>query len=361
MTQNNKTVVIKFGGASVGGYKEIGINLPKIKDVILEYKKSYENVVVVVSAMKGETRRLKRMSDDLFAIDNLKMKDKILANGEAFSSKILGDYLNSCDVKTKVLVDNELPIFTDGKFGDSNIIDVDTDSINNHLNNGNIVVIPGYIGKTKDGDISTLGFDGSDITAIVTTGYLKADKCCLLKDVCGVFTANPRRAPKATKIDQISYDNMFILSLLGARIIHPKAVDFAMKNSLVVQIQPSFAKDDGTIISAQDNEDGVIGVTYFEHSDNMITVSMVGNNLKYSVDEIQALLKTHDIETSRLTKELYPRNNVTLELTNKNDLDRALQIMHDFAGLDKKDGRAKALSGAEQVHYDPALKKDAKL
>jgi aspartate kinase len=346
------TIVIKFGGSSMGDLKTMKENLKKISTIITKYQKSYKNVVVVVSAFAGETRKLKDMADVVFQEENLKDKDAILAFGEIFSSSFLGQYLNSQNIPSVVLNNEKLPILTNNNHGNADIMSVNIDLINQYLQKQLVVVIPGYIGKTKDGDLSTLGFDGSDTTAITVASFLKADDCCLFKDVNGVYSANPRRVPLAKRIERISYEDMFVLSLLGARIIHPKAVENAKQNNVKVHILPNFMAGKGTIVEDIPNNTNVVGITYYEKG-GKIQLAVVGAKLG-DKHQIEKLLLNNNIEV-RLIANPYKEHNISLELLDKNYLDKALNILHSFYGLDSKKAEEN-IENNEQIYHDPAIK-----
>ena len=348
-------IVLKFGGSSLGDNKTFANNFIKITEIIEKYQKSYKKIVIVVSALAGETRRLKSMAEMTFAHNDLKHKDSILAFGEIFSSKLFEQYLISVNKQAIALVEDKLPIMVNEIYGNADIINVDTDEINKQLNLNQIVIIPGYIGRTKNNNLATLGFDGSDTTAITVSTYLKADVCCLFKDVKGIYSANPRRVKLAKKIDAISYDNMFALSILGARIVHPKAVEQAMQNNLTIKVLPMFCNDEGTSICTLGQTEGAIGITYYEHQE-IIQVSIVGNNLNHVAEDITMFLANNGIQ-SRVIDAFYKLHNITIALINKQDLDYCLSILHNLFNLDAEtEDTNKLVDNTVQAYYDPVIK-----
>jgi aspartate kinase len=269
--------------------------------------------------------------------------------GEQKSSVALTNYLNEqSEIPATALVGAKLPIKTNKNHGEAEIVDINTTAIKKCLDKGLVTIIPGFIGLTEDGETTTLGLDGSDTTAAFVAGYLGVDECRLYKDVTGVFTANPRRVPTAKKIDAINTESMLTFSKLGARILHPKALEAALKYNMTIRVLPNFTDSEGTVISTNAPKNKIVGITYWQHEKDLITISIVGN-VKYHY--ILKVLKEHNIN-AREFKTDYDKVSTTILLDNPNDLNNALQIVHTCAGLDDENAGIKT---AQMSFFDPGL------
>ncbi len=355
-----KFAVLKFGGSTLGNKDNLFKNFNNIKNIIIDYKKNYKGIVVVVSALSGETRRLKDIAESLFDTKDLKRQDQVLSIGENFSSMLLDNYLNSCKIKSVSLNYHNLPIYTDSNWGNGSIINVDKDIILHHLKEDNICIVPGYIGKNIHNEFTTLGFDGSDTSAIAISGYIDAD-VFLFKDVSGVFSANPKRVLKARQIDCISYKDMYGLSLLGARVIHPKAVEMAYQKKVSIKILPNFSNAKGTLIDANIKDKDIAGITYYPNSNATIDIAIVGlkASSKSFLDSLQSFLLENP-SMWEINKSNNIENSVLIKLNDLSQLNNALSGLHSFLNLDDN---KKANEVDTNLHldtgetFDPALLK----
>lgn len=340
--------ILKFGGSTLGKESDVMSVLPQISANIRQYVDGGHKVVVVVSAFAGETRQLRDTYQNLGIKPNTCYADYIMAMGEQKSSVVLTNYLNNeAKISATALVGAQLPIITNNNHGEAEIIDVNVSAIKKSLKNG-VVVIPGFIGLTKDGITTTIGLDGSDTTAAYVAGYLGVDECRLYKDVAGVFTANPRRVPTAKIISEIDTKSMLTFSELGARILHPKALEAAIKYKMTIRVLPSFADSEGTVISAKARPRKVVGITYWQHEKDLITVSVIGD---IDTKEIIKELKKHKI-SAREFRTNFDKVSATVLLKNSDDLNSALQILHTLAGLDDENA---AQRSAQMGFFDPGL------
>lgn len=340
--------ILKFGGSTLGKEADVMSVLPQIASNIKQYVSNGHQVVVVVSAFSGETRQLRDVYQNLGIEANTSYADYILAMGEQKSSVVLTNYLNSVQIPATALVGAKLPILTDENHGNAEIIDIDVVAIKNCLNKGLVTIIPGFIGLTKDGETTTLGLDGSDTTAAFVAGYLGVDECRLYKDVAGVFTANPRRVSSAQKINEIDTETMLTFSTLGARILHPRALEAALKYNMTIRVLPSFADSEGTVIKPCAKPDKIVGVTYWQHEKDLITISVIGNT---DGKKILKELENNGIK-AREFKTDFDKTSASVLLENHSDLTFALQVLHSFAGLDDKNV---AMKTAQSSFFDPAL------
>jgi len=326
-----KTIVLKFGGSCLGPLSsDMAKEFINIENEIKKYKNDGYNIIAVVSAPKGFTRQLHEVSLSLIKDGNHKFLDPILGSGEEISTKTLSAYLNSKNIKTEYFLENQLPIVTDDKYGAANIINVKTNLIKKAFAKDSVVICPGYIGRTKDGEATTIGFDGSDTTAVYLTSALKAEECVLYKDVEGVYPVRPDHISHSIKpFSELSLDDMYYYSLLGARIVHPKSIEQAIKKDLIIRVKSITGKGEGTVISNKVENKDVIGITYLNKTVNQPSfdgtyLSIIGKDI--DINKILPLnkkieeKKIIEIIKDELQEEIeIPKNKFkTIFLENKN-------------------------------------------
>lgn len=224
-------VVQKYGGTSVGSIKKINF----IAHNISKLRKQKKSVVVVVSAMAGETDRLDKITRRIAKIPDEKEYDQVISSGEKISAGLLSIALIEMNVKAVSLDPSKFNLLTDDLHSKAKILSVGTKKIKSFLKKGFVVVVPGFQGVNSKGDVTTLGRGGSDLTAVALASALKASHCELLKDdVDGIYTADPRLYKRAKKINYISYPEMLEMSSLGSKVLQAKAVEYA--NNLQVKL-----------------------------------------------------------------------------------------------------------------------------
>ncbi len=254
-------IVQKYGGTSVG-------DLSRIRSVagrIARYKDEGHDLVIVVSAMSGETDRLIGLAHELSPNPSPRELDMLVATGEQVSAALLAIALKNIGYKAKAYVAFQIPIKTTDIFGKARIEKIEAEKIKKDLQEGYIVVVAGFQGITENGDITTLGRGGSDTTAVALAAALDADICEIFTDVDGVYTADPRVVPKARKIDRISYDEMLELASMGAKVLEIRSVELAKIYGVPVHVRSSFNDKPGTLVVEEDEHMEkvlVSGVTY---------------------------------------------------------------------------------------------------
>src|SRR6266404_4881360 len=215
-------IVQKYGGTSVG-------NTDRIKNVaarIATYHKKGDKIVVVVSAMSGVTDNPIKLAKELMPLPNEREMDVLLATGEQTTIALTAIALHSIDIPASSLTGAQAGIVTDGVHAKAKIQNISPKRIHDLLNQGKVVIVAGFQGESIEGQITTLGRGGSDLTAIALAAALKADLCQIYTDVDGVYTADPRIVPGARKISEISYDEMLEMASLGAKVMQSRAVEF---------------------------------------------------------------------------------------------------------------------------------------
>lgn len=243
-------IVQKFGGTSVGSIKNIKNIAKQIK---LFYKKNHK-IIVVVSAMSGETNRLLCLAKKMYNekkvnnIYNNRELDILISTGEQVTMSLLSMALNIFGVKSKSYTGAQLSIFTDSVYTQARIKHIDTSIINKDINKKIIVVVAGFQGIDKYGNITTLGRGGSDTTAVALATSLKADECQIYTDVSGVYTTDPRLCNKSSLISYIIVEEMLELSSLGSKVLQIRSVEFAVKYNIPLRVLSIFDNNPGTLI-----------------------------------------------------------------------------------------------------------------
>ncbi len=242
-------IVQKYGGTSVG-------TLERIDEVAKRVIKTIEaghNVVIVVSAMSGETNKLTEYAKYFTQTPQKREMDLLLSSGERVTSSLLAIALQSKGYKAVALTGRQAGIYTDEVHTGARIDKIDTKKINTYLQEGNVVVVAGFQGITSNGEVSTLGRGGSDLSAVAIAGSINADICEIYTDVDGIYTTDPRIEPKAKKINKISYDEMLEFASLGAKVLQNRSVELAKKLNVNLITRSSFNENEGTLITKEEN------------------------------------------------------------------------------------------------------------
>jgi aspartate kinase len=240
-------IVQKYGGTSVG-------NTDRIKNVaarVAKYRAKGDQVVVVVSAMSGVTDNLIKLAKEVMPLPNEREMDMLLATGEQTTIALTAIALHALNVPAVSLTGAQAGIVTDGVHTKAKIHNITPKQVHSSLNAGNVVIVAGFQGQTLDGQITTLGRGGSDLTAIALAAALKADLCQIYTDVDGVYTADPRLVPDAKKLEEISYDEMLELASLGAKVMQSRSVEFAKKFGVIFEVRSSLNDNPGTIVKEE--------------------------------------------------------------------------------------------------------------
>ncbi len=240
-------IVQKYGGTSVA-------NIARIQNVakrVVETRRSGHDVVVIVSALGHTTDKLIDMALEITTNPSDRELDMLISTGEQVSSALLAMAIHELGVEAISFTGAQVGIITDNSFTKARIIDINAKRIGEELKKGKIVIVAGFQGVNIKQDITTLGRGGSNLTAVALAKVIGADMCEMYTDVEGVFTADPRIVKNARKINKLSYEEMFELASLGAQILQPRSIEFAMKFGVPIHVRSSFSKHRGTIISKE--------------------------------------------------------------------------------------------------------------
>ena len=322
-------VVQKFGGTSMG-------SIDRIKHVakrVLQEKEKGNDVVVVVSAMAGETDRLINLVKEITPEPNERDMDFVVSTGEQVSAGLLSIVLNSMGHPAISLTGWQAGIKTDKAFTKARILDIDVERIKKHLKDGKIVVITGFQGITETGDIATLGRGGSDTSAVAIAAALNADRCDIYTDVDGVYTADPRIVPEAKRIDVLSYEEMLELASLGAKVLQIRSVEFAMKYKVPLRVRSTFTEDEGALIKEEDETMERVIVRGIAHNKNeaRITVERVPDKPGIAAKIFDALAEANipvDMIVQNVSVDGFTDISFTVE---KNDAAKAEKITKEVA------------------------------
>lgn len=254
-------VVQKYGGTSVRDVDRI----QNVARRAIEYKGRGINVIVVVSAMSGETDKLLGLAHQIAKFPDEREVDVLISTGEQVTSALLAITLKEMGHKAKSLLAGQIRIISDSSFGTARIASIEDAKIVGELKEGNIIIVPGFQGVDGEGNITTLGRGGSDTTAVGLAAALKADLCEIYTDVDGVYTTDPNICEKARRLDKISYEEMLEMASLGAKVLQIRSVELAQKFNVPILVKSSLVEGKGTLVCKEDimMEKVVIsGITY---------------------------------------------------------------------------------------------------
>jgi aspartate kinase len=338
-------VVQKFGGTSVA-------DIDKIKNVAakaIREKKAGNEVVVVLSAMAGETDRLIALAHKAAESPNEREYDSLISTGEHVTVTLLAIVLNSMGYKAKSFLGFQVKILTDKAYKKARISLIDTDAIKKELKHGAIAVVAGFQGVDEDNNITTLGRGGSDTSAVALAAALNADRCDIYTDVDGVYTTDPNVCNKARRLDKISYDEMLEMAMTGAKVLQPRSVEMAKKYNVPVYVKSTFSDKGGTLVTKEDKDmekEIISGITY-DRDQAKITVVHVPDKPGVAAS-LFTPLSEHNISVDMIIQNVSAEGFTDLTFTvSKKEMKEAQKIV---------DATAKAV-GAKKVEVDDDVAK----
>jgi len=335
-------VVQKFGGTSVG-------SIDRIRNVArraIAAQRAGHRVVLVVSAMSGETNRLLALAHEIIKVPDAREMDVLAATGEQVSAALTAIAIQSEGGGARSLLGHQVKVMTDDSFTKARIRAIEGSKIFEILDRGEIAVIAGFQGVDRAGNITTLGRGGSDTSAVAIAAAINADECEIYTDVDGVYTTDPNICPSARKIARISYEEMLELASLGAKVLQIRSVEIAMKYNVSVHVRSSFNDQPGTIVTKEDAALEGLVVTGVAYDKGEARVHVVGIDDRPGVaaelfEKIAEKNVSVDMIVQNVTTELDPHAAITFTLA-KTDLVRAKPLIELVA---------KSL-GAREVRYD---------
>lgn len=265
-------IVQKYGGTSVGTVERIH----RVADRVAEAKKAGDHVVVVLSAMSGETDRLLRLAHEVTASPDERELDMLLSTGERVTIALLAMDLRGRGINAQSFTGRQVGIITDSRHTKARIARVTAERIREALAEGIIPVVAGFQGINERNDVTTLGRGGSDLTAVALAAALKADRCVIYTDVDGVYTADPNIVPSARRLDRVSYEEMLELASLGAKVLQSRSVEFAAKHGVPLEVKSSFKEGQGTLVVTEDADMERVAVSGVSGDRNQAKITIIG-------------------------------------------------------------------------------------
>ncbi|WP_455377093.1 aspartate kinase [Petrachloros mirabilis] len=265
-------IVQKYGGTSVGTVERIH----RVADRVDQVVKEGNQVVVVLSAMSGETDRLLKLAHEIAALPDERELDMLLSTGERVTIALLAMELRGRGLDARSFTGRQVGIMTDSSHTKARITKVTAERIRESLAKGVVPVVAGFQGINQQSDVTTLGRGGSDLTAVALAGALKADRCVIFTDVDGVYTADPNVVPSARRIDKISYEEMLEMASLGAKVLQSRSVEFAAKFNVPLEVNSSFKEGKGTLVTREDEDMEAVAVSGVTGDRNQAKVTVVG-------------------------------------------------------------------------------------
>ncbi|MBW2652670.1 MAG: aspartate kinase [Deltaproteobacteria bacterium] len=338
-------IVQKYGGTSVA-------TIDKIKHVakkVVEAKKAGNDLVVVVSAMAGETDRLIELAHKIVDKPHEREYDVLVSTGEQVSIALLSMAIQDLGFRAVSFLGFQIGIVTNDDFTKARILDIAYEKIANELKGGSIIVIAGFQGIDKQSNVTTLGRGGSDTTAVAVAATLKADVCEIYTDVEGVYTTDPNICPNARKLERISYDEMLEMASLGAKVLHTRSVEFAKKNHVPIHVRSTFSQNTETLVTKEDEimERVVVsGITY-NRKEAKITIVKVPDKPGIASNIFKPISETNinvDMIIQNVSEDGFADVTFTVDET---DSKKALSVI---------EGIAKEI-GAADVQYDKDIVK----
>jgi aspartate kinase len=322
-------IVQKYGGTSVA-------NPERIRNVarrVARYKALGHQVVVVVSAMSGETNRLIGLAREIMPEPDPRELDAMVATGEQVTIALTAMALMDMGIKAKSYTGAQVRILTDDAFNKARILSIDEDNIRNDLNTGHVVVVAGFQGVDEHGNITTLGRGGSDTTGVALAAALKADECQIYTDVDGVYTTDPRIVPEARRLSTITFEEMLELASQGSKVLQIRSVEFAGKYKVKLRVLSSFEEEgDGTLITfeEEDNmEQPIISGIAFNRDEAKVTVLGVPDRPGIAY-QILGPIADANIDVDMIIQNVGADGTTDFTFTvHKNELNKALAILKD--------------------------------
>ncbi|WP_339685848.1 aspartate kinase [uncultured Pseudoalteromonas sp.] len=292
-------IVQKFGGTSVGSIERI----EAVADLVVKTKQQGHQVVVVLSAMSGETNRLINLAKQIDTRPSSRELDVLLSTGEQVSVALLAMAIIKRGHSAVSLLADQVNILTDNMFGKARITDVAATRLKHELEHNRIAIIAGFQGRDIEGNVTTLGRGGTDTSAVEIAGAIKADECQIYTDVNGVYTTDPRVEPNARRMSQVTFAEMLELASLGAKVLHIRSVEAAGKHNVPLRVLSSFYPDAGTLISFEESDmpGNVVSGIAFNRDECLINVEGVLSGTQY-LAKILKLFADNGIEIDMINQ-----------------------------------------------------------
>jgi aspartate kinase len=339
-------IVQKYGGTSVGTPERIRA----VARRVARYKSLGHQVVVVVSAMSGETNRLIGLAKEIMEEPDTRELDVMVSTGEQVSIGMTALALIDLGIKAKSYTGSQVKILTDDAHTKARILKIDHNNIQDDLDKGYVVVVAGFHGVDEQGNITTLGRGGSDTTGVALAAALKADECQIYTDVDGIYTTDPRVVPEAKKLDSITFEEMLEMASLGSKVLQIRSVEFAGKYKVKLRVLSSFEEEgDGTLITFEEKnnmEDPIISGIAFNRDEAKVSILGVPDKPGIAY-QILGPIADANIDVDMIIQNVGAIGTTDFTFTvNRNDLNKALTILNEKV---KNHVGAKEVNGNDKI------------
>jgi len=338
-------IVQKYGGTSVGNVEKI----QNVAEKLIAAREQGHDIVVVVSAMSGETNRLIELANQISDKPAPREYDVLVSTGEQVTIALLSMALHERGYEARSYTGSQVHILTDSAHTKARILDIEESRMRADLDAGRIIVVAGFQGKDEHGNITTLGRGGSDTTAVALAAALKADECQIYTDVDGVYTTDPRVEPHARRLDQITFEEMLEMASLGSKVLQIRAVEFAGKYNVKLRVLSSFEEGPGTLITFEEDgmEQPVISGIAFNRDEAKLTILGVPDQPGVAY-QILGPIGEANIEIDMIIQNVAADATTDFTFTiHRNDYEKALAILENTASK----------LGAREVNGDDAIVK----
>lgn len=318
-------LVQKFGGTSVGSIERI----EAVADLIVKSKQQGHRIVVVVSAMSGETNRLLGLAHQVDSRPNSREMDVLLSTGEQVSIALLAMAIIKRGHSAISLLADQAEIMTDNLFGKARVQHIHGNRLNQELEQGRIVILAGFQGRDIEGNITTLGRGGTDTSAVEVAAALGADECQIYTDVDGVYTTDPRVEPNAKRMDFVTFEEMLELASLGAKVLQIRSVEAAGRHNIPLRVLSSFKPDQGTLISYEENPmtQKVVSGVAFNRDEALIEVCGLANT-PHALASLLKVFAENNIEIDMISTKNQKAENIDYAISvHQNDFSLVLELL----------------------------------
>lgn len=336
-------IVQKYGGTSVGTVERI----QAVAEKVARFRDQGDDIVVVVSAMSGETNRLMGLANEIDERASGRELDVLVSTGEQVTIALLSMALGKMGYPARSYTGGQVRILTDNMHNKARIQEIDRSRIDSDLEQGRVVVVAGFQGVDEKGNITTLGRGGSDTTAVALAAALKADECQIYTDVDGVYTTDPRVVEGARKLDRITFEEMLEMASLGSKVLQIRSVEFAGKYNVPLRVLSSFEEGEGTLITIEDElmEQALISGIAFSRDEAQLTITGVPDQpgVAYS---ILGPVSNANIEVDMIVQNVGADGTTDFTFTvHRNEFEKAMEIMQATA----KEVGAREVSGNNRI------------
>ena len=329
LAKNMFLAVEKYGGTSVGSVDRINA----VADRVSASHQNGERLVVVVSAMAGETNRLLGLAEEIDSAAQAREMDVLVSTGEQVTIALLSMALNKRGIEARSYTGGQVQILTDNVHGKARILDIDAARVREDLENNRVVVVAGFQGVDEDGNITTLGRGGSDTTAVAMAAALEADECRIFTDVDGVYTTDPRIVPEARRLDRITVEEMLELASQGAKVLQTRSVEFAGKYRVPLRVLSSFEDGLGTLITHEvsDMEQPLIAGIAYNRDEAKVTIRGVPDQPGVASRIFGPISAAH-LNIDMIIQNVAQDGTTDLTFTvNRNEYTQAMKLLNEIA------------------------------